>query len=264
MPKKRYIKDIYNTAKKNWKKNRKQKVIYFYLKEELEKELKENPDRYLEIKAYCDELSDVTDISILIAVLSTLIEISEIKIYIVTLAIVAIYAVIPYKKCKFVLDNIKEQELEKIMDKQDNLNKQENIDDLIEKVNVLKQKWLNKEVSLFELGDDIRLLVENMKMKPDYWKIKMYIENKLVLDKNISESENLITNVSLTFISILIATNSLFLNQIEGTWTYMYMIVALLALIGIIILCCLVIKKHIGKYAREKSFYEIVRNAMEE
>ena len=42
------------------------------------------------------------------------------------------------------------------------------------------------------------------------------------------------------------------------------MIVALLALIGIIILCCLVIKKHIGKYAREKSFYEIVRNAMEE
>ena len=36
--KKRFIKDIYNAAKKEWKQEKKQKVIEFYLKEELKKE----------------------------------------------------------------------------------------------------------------------------------------------------------------------------------------------------------------------------------
>lgn len=273
MRKKRYIREIYSSAKREWKRNNKQKVVEFYIKRELEKELKEDLAgyRYFELKVYCNELSNIDDLSIMIAVLSVFMGISDteknIIWVIVMLAIIAIFAVYPFKKCKFVLDNMTVQEVEKIMAKQDNLDKQDNINDLIEKIEDLKQKWLNKEVSLLEVGDASLVLVNKLKEEPDYYKVKKYIENKLLLDKNIVASETLITNTTLTFIPILITINSLFLKLNEGvTWVYniLYMGIALLILIGAGILCYSIIKKHIGKYAREKSFYEIVKNTMSE
>lgn len=121
--KNRFIKDIYNSAKKEWKRKKKHKVIEFYLKEELKKELEENPDRYYELKVYCNQFSDVGEIQILVAMLSVLIgyvsdfEKGSIIICIFLLSIISIYLPTPYKKCKFVFDNIDQHEIEEIMQK---------------------------------------------------------------------------------------------------------------------------------------------------
>ena len=125
--KKRFIKDIYNAAKKEWKQEKKQKDIEFYLRKELKKELKKGPERYYELKVYCNQLADIGEIQILIGMLSVLIgyvtkfEQGSIFLIIFMLSIITIYLPIPYKKCKFVLDNMAKHELKKIMKKRNNI-----------------------------------------------------------------------------------------------------------------------------------------------
>lgn len=154
----RFIKDIYNSAKKEWKREKKQKVIEFYLKEELKKELEENPDRYYELKVYCNQFADIGEIQVLVGMLSVLIgyvskfEQASFILSILLLSIIAIYLPAPYKKCKFVLDNIEQHELEKIMNKReivsendmDKRDEKEHIIDMIERIEGLK-KMVAKE-----------------------------------------------------------------------------------------------------------------------
>ena len=271
--KKRFIKDIYNAAKKEWKQEKKQKVIEFYLKEELKKELEEGPERYYELKVYCNQLSDVGDIQVLVAMLSVLIgyvsdfDKGSIIICVLLLSIISIYLPIPYKKCKFVLDNIKQCELEEIMVKKekvsendkDQRNEKEHINDMIGRIEELKQNWLKKKISLIELGEKAEALVEELKRETDYSKVKKYVENILILDKNVENSKAIISNTTLAFVAVMLTINSLFLakNEIQ-ILSYIYLGVTFLLMAGIIVIFCSAMKKHIGKYSREKTFYEIL------
>lgn len=276
--KKRFIKDIYNAAKKEWKQEKKQKVIEFYLKEELKKELEEGPERYYELKVYCNQFSDVGDIQVLVAMLSVLIgyvsdfDKGSIIICVLLLSIISIYLPIPYKKCKFVLDNIEQCELEEIMVKKekvsrndkDERNEKEHINDMIGRIEELKQTWLKKKISLIELGEKAEALVEELKRETDYSKVKGYVENIIILDQNVENSKAMISNTTLAFVAVMLTINSLFLakNEIE-ILSYIYFGVAFLFMVGIILVFCFTIKKHIGKYAREKSFYEILEKYMD-
>lgn len=276
--KKRFIKDIYNAAKKEWKQEKKQKVIEFYLKEELIKELEEGPERYYELKVYCNQFSDVGDIQVLVAMLSVLIgyvsdfDKGSIIICVLLLSIISIYLPIPYKKCKFVLDNIEQCELEEIMVKKekvsgndkDERNEKEHINDMIGRIEELKQTWLKKKISLIELGEKAEALVEELKRETDYSKVKRYVENILILDKNVENSKAIISNTTLAFVAVMLTINSLFLakNEIQ-ILSYIYLGVTFLLMAGIIVIFCSAMKKHIGKYSREKSFYEILERYMD-
>ncbi len=275
--KKRFIKDIYNAAKKEWKQEKKPKVIEFYLKEELKKELEEGPERYYELKVYCNQFSDVGDMQVLVAMLSVLIgyvsdfEKGSIIICVLLLSIISIYLPTPYKKCKFVLDNMEQCELEEIMVKRekvsennmDERNEKEHINDMIGRIEELKQNWLKKKISLIELGEKAEALVEELKRETDYSKVKGYVENIIILDKNVENSKAMISNTTLAFVAVMLTINSLFLakNEIE-ILSYIYFGVAFLFMVGIIVIFCFTKKKHIGKYAREKSFYEILEKYM--
>lgn len=276
--KKRFIKDIYNAAKKEWKQEKKQKVIEFYLKEELKKELEEGPERYYELKVYCNQFSDVGDIQVLVAMLSVLIgyvsdfDKGSIIICVLLLSTISIYLPIPYKKCKFVLDNIEQCELEEIMLKKekvsgndkDERNEKEHINDMIGRIEELKQTWLKKKISLIELGEKAEALVEELKREADYSKVKEYVENIIILDKNVEKSKAMISNTTLAFVAVMLTINSLFLakNEIE-ILSYIYLGVTFLLMAGIIVIFCSAMKKHIGKYSREKSFYEILERYMD-
>lgn len=273
--KNRFIKDIYNSAKKEWKRKKKHKVIEFYLKEELKKELEENPDRYYELKVYCNQFSDVGEIQILVAMLSVLIgyvsdfEKGSIIICIFLLSIISIYLPTPYKKCKFVFDNIDQHEIEEIMQKKEmvsenNRDKKENTNDLISKIDKLKQEWLQKKISLIELGEYVETLVNELKNEEDYCKVKGYVQNVIILDKNVENSNSWISNISLTFVTVMLTINSLILAQSEiKILSYICLGMALLFMIGIIVIFGFTMKKHMGNYAREKSFYEILYKYMD-
>ena len=276
--KKRFIKDIYNAAKKEWKQEKKQKVIEFYLKEELKKELEEGPERYYELKVYCNQFSDVGDIQVLVAMLSVLIgyvsdfDKGSIIICVLLLSTISIYLPIPYKKCKFVLDNIEQCELEEIMLKKekvsgndkDERNEKEHINDMIGRIEELKRTWLKKKISLIELGEKAEALVEELKREADYSKVKGYVENIIILDKNVEKSKAMISNTTLAFVAVMLTINSLFLakNEIE-ILSYIYLGVTFLLMAGIIVIFCSAMKKHIGKYSREKNFYEILERYMD-
>ena len=275
----RFIKDIYNSAKKEWKREKKQKVIEFYLKEELKKELEENPDRYYELKVYCNQFADIGEIQVLVGMLSVLIgyvskfEQASFILSILLLSIIAIYLPAPYKKCKFVLDNIEQHELEKIMNKReivsendmDKRDEKEHIIDMIERIEGLKKKWLQKKVSLIELGANVETLVDELKKETYYSKVKEYVENAIILDKNIENSESMILNTSMAFVTVMLTINALFLakNEIE-ILSYIYLRVAFLFMVGIIVIFCSAMKKYLGKYAREKGFYEILKKHMDQ
>ena len=275
----RFIKDIYNSAKKEWKREKKQKVIEFYLKEELKKELEENPDRYYELKVYCNQFADIGEIQVLVGMLSVLIgyvskfEQASIILSILLLSIISIYLPAPYKKCKFVLDNIEQHELEKIMNKReivsendmDKRDEKEHIIDMIERIEGLKKKWLQKKVSLIELGANVEKFVDELKKETYYSKVKEYVENAIILDKNIENSESMISNTSMAFVTVMLTINALFLakNEIE-ILLYIYLGVAFLFMVGIIVIFYSAMKKYLGKYAREKSFYEILKKHMDQ
>lgn len=276
--KNRFIKDIYDAAKKEWKQEKKQKVIEFYLKEELKKELEEGPERYYELKVYCNQFSDVGEIQVLVAMLSVLIgyvsgfEKGSLIICVLLLSIMSIYLPTPYKKCKFVLDNIEQCELEEIMVKRemvsennmDEANEKEHINDMIGRIEELKQNWLKKKISLIELGEKAGALVEELKRETDYNKVKEYVENIIILDKNVENSKAMISNTTLAFVAAMLTINSLFLakNEIE-ILSYIYLGVAFLFMVGIIVIFYSTMKNYIGKYAREKSFYEILEKYMD-
>ena len=276
--KNRFIKDIYGAAKKEWKQEKKQKVIEFYLKEELKKELEEGPERYYELKVYCNQFSDVGEIQVLVAMLSVLIgyvsdfEKGSLIICVLLLSIMSIYLPTPYKKCKFVLDNIEQCELEEIMVKRemvsennmDEANEKEHINDMIRRIEELKQNWLKKKISLIELGEKAGALVEELKRETDYNKVKEYVENIIILDKNVENSKAMISNTTLAFVAAMLTINSLFLakNEIE-ILSYIYLGVAFLFMVGIIVIFYSTMKNYIGKYAREKSFYEILEKYMD-
>ena len=276
--KNRFIKDIYNAAKKEWKQEKKQKVIEFYLKEELKKELEEGPERYYELKVYCNQFSDVGDIQVLVAMLSVLIgyvsdfDKGSIIICVLLLSMISIYLPIPYKKCKFVLDNIEQCELKEIMVKKENVsgndkderNEKEHINHMIGRIEELKQIWLKKKISLIELGEKAEMLVEELKRETDYSKVKGYVENIIILDQNAENSKAMISNTTLAFVAAMLTINSLFLakNEIE-ILSYIYLGVAFLFMVGIIVIFYSTMKKYTGKYAREKSFYEILGKYMD-
>lgn len=218
--KKKYIRDIYNLARKEWKTERKQKEFEFYLIEEIRRELQEDPERLLELKASCYSFSDCTDIEILISLLSIFIgkmtgkEEVLLLISVLLLSIVAIFFTYPHKQCKFAFDNIELCEFEKVVVKEDHLCDKVTINNMIRRIEDLKYHWLQRKISLVELGEDVERLIDDLKKEADYDKMRKYIENKLILEENLEKSRPLI-------------------------------------------------RKCLEKYAREKSFYEIISNSME-
>lgn len=198
---------------------------------------------------------------------------ASIILSILLLSIIAIYLPAPYKKCKFVLDNIEQHELEKIMNKReivsendmDKRDEKEHIIDMIERIEGLKKKWLQKKVSLIELGANVETLVDELKKETYYSKVKEYVENAIILDKNIENSESMISNTSMAFVTVMLTINALFLakNEIE-ILLYIYLGVAFLFMVGIIVIFYSAMKKYLGKYAREKSFYEILKKHMDQ
>ena len=135
---------------------------------------------------------------------------------------------------------------------------------MIGRIEELKQNWLKKKISLIELGEKAEALVEELKREMDYSKMKGYVENIIILDKNVENSKAIISNTTLAFVAVMLTINSLFLakNEIQ-ILSYIYLGVTFLLMAGIIVIFCSAMKKHIGKYSREKTFYEILERYMD-
>lgn len=147
---------------------------------------------------------------------------------------------------------------------ENNRDKKENTNDLISKIDKLKQEWLQKKISLIELGEYVETLVNELKNEEDYCKVKGYVQNVIILDKNVENSNSWISNISLTFVTVMLTINSLILAQSEiKILSYICLGMALLFMIGIIVIFGFTMKKHMGNYAREKSFYEILYKYMD-
>lgn len=90
--------------------NEKRSKSYWILPQgRIKKELEENPDRYYELKVYCNQFADIGEIQVLVGMLSVLIgyvskfEQASIILSILLLSIIAIYLPAPYKNVNLYL-----------------------------------------------------------------------------------------------------------------------------------------------------------------
>lgn len=246
-----------------------------YIRKELENELTANPNRYFELKAYCNEFSDIGEIPILVAMLSILIgyvselEKGSIIFCAFLLSIIAICLPTPYKKCKFVFDNMDIKELEKIVEENISDENAENMiigdyENMVNEIEELKQRWINKEIPLAEVSYFIEKLLDEVKEESSYKKISEYIRSLIIIDNNVEKSEALIFNSSIAFVPIVLTINSLILVQNKNEkLSYLYLGLTIILQISIGFIYFTIVKKHIGTHARERSFYEIMQEYME-
>lgn len=137
------------------------------------------------------------------------------------------------------------------------------IEEMDEQINVLKERWLKKKISLFELTNKIEGLLFELRKQEDYHKLKKHIENIVILDQNIESSTSVIANTSMTFIPILFSINSVFwISKENNVVSIVFMVIMILMSIGLSCIVIPVLKKHSGNYAREKGFYEVLIRMM--
>lgn len=124
----------------------------------------------------------------------------------------------------------------------------------------IKGRWLKKEISLDQLTHE---LIKYNKIKIGLQSKKeviSVIKNKILFDANVKSSHEKITRIALAFVPIMISYIAFSLSIFEQDIlaTTMYAGIVILLTIG---LCCIVfpvLNKHTGKYCREKTFYQIV------
>lgn len=129
-----------------------------------------------------------------------------------------------------------------------------------EELEEIKTRWLRKEISINELTHLI-LQYKNRSMS-DIGKAEelQIIKNKLLLDSNVEASTDKLCTISLAFIPIMISYIALFTSLIKQNnyEKYIWLVIVILLTIGLALIVFPVLKKHSGKYSREKTFYQIV------
>lgn len=139
-----------------------------------------------------------------------------------------------------------------------------NVSLLTKELEKIKGRWLKKEIAIDELTHEI---IKFNKSEIDLT-IKKEVLNiiniKLILDANVEASHEKITNISLAFIPIMISYIAFFVSifKMDKFATTIYAGVVILLTIGLVIIIFPALSKHSGKYCREKTFYQIVLEVM--
>ncbi|KAF5049248.1 hypothetical protein DSECCO2_441740 [anaerobic digester metagenome] len=133
------------------------------------------------------------------------------------------------------------------------------IEQMVVEVNKVKEKWLEKKIQLIDLTKEIEDVIRDFKQEQNYVHLKNYIENVILLDKNVKSSATVIANVMWVLVPIFLSVNASVLtltdNKHMAIW---FAVISLVMSVGLVIVACSILRKNTGKYAREKSFYEIL------
>ncbi|MFI3201087.1 MAG: hypothetical protein R3Y54_06110 [Eubacteriales bacterium] len=133
------------------------------------------------------------------------------------------------------------------------------LESVICQIELIKKEWLDKKIELIYLSPKINELLEKIEDVDVKKNLKSYVDNKILLDSNVENSNNVVVNTSMMFVTLLMSL----LAQILAVFYWVNMdsfviIILVLFNIGIDLMVFPILIKHRGKYAREKSFYEIV------
>ncbi len=133
------------------------------------------------------------------------------------------------------------------------------IEQMLVEIDKVKELWLSKGIKLVYLTGELEKVLKDFRQEKNYNLLKGYIETKILLDKNMENSNNILVNTGISLISILLAICSVSLNLSgRSGLAVAFSILSLFILIVAMILLSPVIKKYRGNYAKEKSFYEIL------
>jgi hypothetical protein len=125
------------------------------------------------------------------------------------------------------------------------------------KIDNVKKKWLNKEIELIDLPGKLEHVISTFREDQNYVDFKNYIGNKIFLDENVEKSTEVITGIMSPFVSIIISIISLFISLYKFQPILIgYAVVVIIIYIGFSCIVFPILKKHMGKYARIKSFYQ--------
>ena len=142
------------------------------------------------------------------------------------------------------------------------MNNNSDIEDKLEKV---KKEWLENRSSIKELPQHVENIIGGVDELARS-KVKEYYENRTIQDENIKESQSLLSNAMFAAGAVIMSFYAVFHSQIGNESEILYLfssrlIIILLIVISILYYC--LTKKYNVKYAREKSFREIVVKCIE-
>lgn len=137
------------------------------------------------------------------------------------------------------------------------------IEQMVAEIDKVKTKWLKKEIKLTNLTDELDHVICRFKQQQHYTGLVKYIENVVLLDGNVENSTSIIGNTCLSLVPILLSINAsvLALNE-DKAMAIVFALISIIFSIGLGFIAFSILKKHAGKYAREKSFYEILIKMM--
>lgn len=133
------------------------------------------------------------------------------------------------------------------------------MEQMVVEVDKIKDRWLKKEIQLIDLNKELKNVTGTFKQEQNYVYLKNYIENVILLDGNVESSTTAIANIMWVLVPILLSVNVSILAMTENKdMAIPFAIISLVMSVGLMIMAGSIFKKHMGKYAREKSFYEIL------
>lgn len=138
---------------------------------------------------------------------------------------------------------------------------------MVEQLEEIKKKWLKKEIKLLDLPEKLEELASKFKMNPNYEHLKNYIDIKVLLDKNNENSYKLLATTIISLSTLIVSITSAILALItvqllldDIFMKQLYFIILLSVIFANLVISIGTFIKHAwgkGKYAREKTFYEM-------
>lgn len=145
---------------------------------------------------------------------------------------------------------------------------------MIDEIETLKKEWLTKPKdsrTLDNLSMELYEKIASYKSEENIHQLKFYVQSKIKLDCNVEASTSTIKEIANLIVTSMVSLTTFILSFVVSEnaklplWTSIgFAVVGLLSFVGIVIMGAVIAKKHMGTYARDKSFYELCLLLLEE
>lgn len=151
---------------------------------------------------------------------------------------------------------------------------QKSLRQMVDEIDALKKDWLKKQnnrKSLEVLSAELYNEILTIKDEKNIGELKFYLQSKVKLDCNVETSTSILKEIGNLLVTSMVSLTTFVLSFIVSEnaklpqWASIgFACVGLLSFIGLVIMGISITKKHMGTYAREKSFYELCLLVLDE
>ncbi len=145
--------------------------------------------------------------------------------------------------------------------------KRKNKDALVlnEHLRAIETRWLKKEISLRELTYELIQYRNSVTFLHSKQEQLLMIKCLLLLDVNIEIRNERVSGIMLAFVPIMISYIAFFVSvyKLNNVSTQVWSLLVCTLTVGLFLVVFPVLKKHIGRYDKERAFYQIVLEIMD-